>query len=151
MVGDTDDDIAVRRRGTSGHRASEHTADIRVEAWGADRESCLLEAVRGMVECFADVSGVRPSSVAHVRLPEEGDEELLAALLDEVVYRMEVRGEIPVDVAAGVREDALDVRFAMAELGRVEITGAVPKAVAWHELRIRPDAYGWSCAVTIDV
>jgi SHS2 domain-containing protein len=151
MVGDTDDDIAVRRRGTSGHRASGHTADVRIEAWGADRDSCLLEAVRGMVECFADVAGAHPTAVARVRLPDEGDEELLAALLDEVVYRLEVRGEIPVDVAAATADGALDVRFAMAELKSVEITGAVPKAVAWHELRIRPDAYGWSCAVTIDV
>ncbi|MEV5319963.1 archease [Streptomyces sp. NPDC052687] len=151
MVGDTDDDIAVRRRGTSGHRASGHTADVRIEAWGADRDSCLLEAVRGLVECFADVTGARPSGVSRARLPDEGDEELLAALLDEVVYRLEVRGEVPVDVAAGSAEGALDVRFTMADLDSVEITGAVPKAVAWHELRIRPDAYGWSCTVTVDV
>ncbi|MFD5714251.1 protein archease [Streptomyces pharetrae CZA14] len=151
MVGDTDDDIAVRRRGSSGHRACGHTADVRIEAWGADRESCLLEAVRGLVECFADVSGARSAGVARVRLPDEGDEELLAALLDEVVYRLEVRGEVPVEVAARAADGGLDVRFTMAALDGVEITGAVPKAVAWHELRIRPDAYGWSCAVTIDV
>ncbi|MFE6991822.1 archease [Streptomyces pharetrae] len=132
MVGDTDDDIAVRRRGSSGHRACGHTADVRIEAWGADRESCLLEAVRGLVECFADVSGARSAGVARVRLPDEGDEELLAALLDEVVYRLEVRGEVPVEVAARAADGGLGIRFPLAALDSVETTRAVSQDVAWH-------------------
>ena len=45
----------------------------------------------------------------------------------------------------------VDVRLAVADLSAVEITGAVPKAVSWHELHIEPGPYGWTCAVTIDV
>jgi hypothetical protein len=42
------------------------------------------------------------------------------------------------------------VRLAVTGIADVEITGAVPTAVAWDELRIGPDPYGWSCAVTVD-
>ncbi|WP_461085942.1 archease [Streptomyces deserti] len=150
MVGDADDDRRVRRPGTSGHRAVPHTADIRIEAWAASREHCLAEAVLGMVECFADVSGVRPTAVDRVRLAEASDDDLLATLLDEVIYRLEVYGQVPVDVEADEADGDLDVRLAVAGLSDVEITGAVPKAVAWNDLHIGPDPYGWSCTVTVD-
>ncbi|MBC9727617.1 archease [Streptomyces sp. TRM68367] len=150
MVGDTDDDIQTRREGGSGHRAVPHTADIRIEAWAPSRERCLAEAVLGMVECFADVSGVRPTAVDRLRLAEAADDDLLAALLDEVIFRLEVYGQVPLDVETDEADGDLDVRLAVAGLTDVEITGAVPKAVAWNELHIGPDPYGWSCAVTID-
>ncbi|MDF3147855.1 MULTISPECIES: archease [unclassified Streptomyces] len=151
MVGDTDDDIQTRRRGGSGHRAVPHTADVRVEAWGVSRERCLVEAALGMVECFADVTAVRPTSVERVRLEQDSDEGLLTALLDEVVFRLDVDGRVPVDLEADPTDGDLDVRLALVELTDVEITGASPKGVSWHGLHIGPDPYGWSCAVTVDV
>ncbi|MFI7407354.1 archease [Streptomyces sp. NPDC049627] len=151
MVGDTDDDIETRRRGGSGHRAVPHTADVRIEAWGVSRERCLVEAALGMVECFADVAAVRPTSVERVQFAEESDEDLLTALLDEVVFRLDVDGRVPVDLEADTTDGDLDVRLALADLADVEVTGATPKGVSWHGLHIGPDPYGWSCAVTVDV
>jgi SHS2 domain-containing protein len=151
MVGDTDDDIQTRRRGGSGHRAVPHTAEVRIEAWGASRERCLVEAALGMVECFADVTAVRPTSMERIRLAEDSDEGLLTALLDEVVLRLDVDGRVPVDLEADTADGDLDVRLALADLADVEVTGATPKSVSWHGLRMGPDPYGWSCAVTVDV
>ncbi len=152
MVGDTDDEIQARRHGGSGHRAVPHTADVRIEAWGSSRERCLVEAALGMVECFADVTGVRPTSVERVRLGEDSDEDLLTALLDEVVFRLDVDGRVPVDLEADSDDEGdLDVRLALADLTDVEVTGATPKGVSWHGLHFGPDPYGWSCAVTVDV
>ncbi|QGV76916.1 archease [Streptomyces ficellus] len=151
MAGDTDDDMRVRRPGASGHRAVPHTADVRVEAWGGSREQCLVEAVLGMVECFADISATRATAVRQVQMPEGSDDDLLAALLDEVVFRLEVDGDVPVDVEVETVDDGLDVRLAVTDVRSVPITGAVPKAVSWHELHLAPGPYGWSCAVTVDV
>ncbi|GAA3243531.1 archease [Streptomyces sp. XM83C] len=152
MVGDTDDDIQERRQGGSGHRTVPHSAaDVRIEAWGASRERCLVEAALGMVECFADVRAVRPTSVEHIRLAEHDDDDLLAALLDEVAFRLEVDGQVPVDLEADESEDGLEVRLSLAGLTEVPVTGAAPNGVSWHGLRIGPGPYGWSCAVTVDV
>lgn len=151
MAGDMDNGEQDRRPGAGGHRTVPHTADVRIEAWGTSREQCLAEAVLGMVECFADVSGVRAKAVRRVQVAEGSDDELLAALLDEVVFRLEVDGEVPVDVEAETIDGGLDVRMAVTDVGSVPITGAVPKAVSWNELRLAPDPYGWACAVTIDV
>jgi SHS2 domain-containing protein len=102
-----------------------------------------------MVECFADVSGVRPTGVSRIRLDEASDDDLLAALLDEILYRLRAHGQVPVDVEADEAEGGLDVRLAVAGLTDVRVTGAVPAAVAAEELRIGPGPYGWSCSVTV--
>ncbi|GAA2544628.1 MULTISPECIES: archease [Streptomyces] len=150
MVGDTGDYGQGRRPGDSGHRAVPQEDDIRIEAWAGSRENCLAEAVTAVVECFADVSGVRPTGVGRIRLDEASDDDLLAALLDEILYRLQVHGQVPVDVEADEAEGGLDVRLAVTGLADVRITGALPTAVAWEELRIGPGPYGWSCAVTVD-
>jgi len=152
MVGDTDDVREIRRVGTGGHRAAPHTADLRIEAWAPSREGCLAEAARGLVESFADVEAVRPTALERLRLPRADDADLLAALLDEVVYRVEVHGQVPVEVEAEAASDGgLDVRLGVVPLSKVEVTGAAPKAVSWHGLHMGVDSYGWSCAVTVDV
>ncbi|MEU6969505.1 archease [Kitasatospora aureofaciens] len=47
----------------SGHRAVPHTADLRLVAWAPTAEGCVREAVRAVVEGFADTSGPgRPGS-----------------------------------------------------------------------------------------
>ncbi|MEU5095578.1 archease [Streptomyces sp. NPDC020996] len=151
MVGDPDDERQERRQGSSGHRSVPRAADVRIEAWGTSRERCMAEAVLGVVECFVDVGAVRPRAVERIRLAGASDDDLLSALLDEVVGRLETYGEVPVDVEADATDDGLDVRLAVARPAGAEGAGALPRNASWHELRIAPDAYGWSCAVTVDV
>ncbi|KOT40686.1 hypothetical protein ADK41_10975 [Streptomyces caelestis] len=149
MVGDTSD-YGQARPEESGHRAVAQEDELRIEVWAASRENCLAEAVAAMVECFADVSGVRPTGVGRVRLAGASDDDLLAALLEEILYRLEEYGQVPVDVEADGTEDGLDVRLAVAALTDVRVTGRMPTAVGWEELRIHPGPYGWTCALTVD-
>ncbi|MEU9478007.1 archease [Streptomyces sp. NPDC048191] len=152
MVGDIGDELKARREGENGHCAMPHTADTRLHAWGTTREHCLTEAVRALVDAFADVSDVHPTAVERVRLAPGGDEELLVALLDEVVFRLEVAGRVPVDVEAEPTDDGgVEVRLSLADLGDVTVVGAAPKGVSWQELHIGPDSYGWTCTVIVDV
>jgi SHS2 domain-containing protein len=151
MSGGGDEDQPADVRGRRGHRLLPHTADLRLQAWAEDREQCLAEAVMGVVGHFASTAGVRAASVVAVRLTGSG-EELLAGLLDEVVFRLEVHGQVPVDVEVRTAaEGGVEARLAMAALADVAIVGAVPKGVSWHGLRIGPDGSGWSCLVTVDV
>ncbi|MER6068593.1 archease [Streptomyces sp. NPDC001852] len=152
MVGDISDELRARREGENGHRSMPHTADTRLQAWGTTREQCLAEAVRAMVEAFADASEAHPTTMERIRLAPGDDADLLVALLDEVVYRLEVAGRIPVDVEAEPADDGgLAVRLSLTDLADVAVVGAVPKGVSWQDLHIGPDAYGWSCSVIVDV
>lgn len=64
-----------------GHRAVAHTADIALEAWGDSREECLAEAVRALVESFAEISRADPGDSVDFSVSEESDEALLVAVL----------------------------------------------------------------------
>ena len=135
------------------HRTVPHTADLRVEAWAPTREACLAEAVRGLVDSFAVVAAARPQHTAERRFIAASDEDLLVAIVEEVIYRLDADGEIPVAVDVRPAPDGgVVLVLPLADLSEVEITGAAPKAASLHELRCAPDTAGrWSCGITIDV
>jgi len=136
-----------------GHRSVPHTADLRIEAWAPTREACLAEAARGLVDSFAAVAAARPRRTAERRFIAGSDEDLLVAIIGEVIYRLDADGQIP--VALDVRpapDGGVVLSLQLADVGEAEITGAVPKAASLHDLRCAPGPAGrWSCAITIDV
>jgi phage shock protein A len=136
-----------------GHRSVPHTADLRVEAWAPTREECLAEAARGLVDSFAVVAAVRPRRTAERRFIAGSDEDLLVAIIDEVIYRLDADAEIPVTVAVRPAPDGgVVLSMQLADAGEAEITGAAPKAASLHDLRCAPGPAGrWSCGITIDV
>ncbi|SCG36510.1 archease [Micromonospora coxensis] len=134
-----------------GHRAVPHTADVRVEAWAPDREGCLAEAVAALVETFVDTAGAQPRGETTLELPAGDDTDLLVGLLDEVIFRLETEGTLPLATEARAVDGGLRVRWRTVDADAVELVGAVPKAVSLHGLRFTGDGAGWSCAVTVDV
>lgn len=139
--------------GGQGHRTVAHTADLRIEAWAPTREACLAEAVRGLVDSFAVVAAARPRRTAERRFIAGSDEDLLVAVVDEVIYRLDADGEIPVTIAVRSAPDGgVVLSMQLADVGEAEITGAAPKAASLHDLRCAPGPAGrWSCGITIDV
>jgi len=75
------------------------------------------------------------------------------AVIEEVIYRLDADGQVPVAVAVRPAPDGgIILVLSLADLSEVEITGAAPKAASLHDLRCAPDATGrWSCGITIDV
>jgi SHS2 domain-containing protein len=135
-----------------GHRSVPHTADARIEAWAPTREACVAEAVTAMVETFADTSAARPTDSASFEVTADTDEDLLVAVLDEVVYLLDTADVIPLATRVEpALEEGYDVHFEVTGAGQVELVGAVPKAVSLHGLRFEQGPDGWSCAVTLDV
>jgi protein archease len=135
----------------AGHRSVPHTADARVEAWAPTRERCVAEAIAALVDAFVDVSRAQPAAREDFQVPPGPDEDMLVAVLDRVVYLIDVTGQVPVTAEVSAADGGLGVRLGMADPQSVEVTGAAPKAVSLHELRFAPDEAGWSCAVTLDV
>lgn len=136
-----------------GYRAVPHTADLRIEAWAPTMPECLEEAVRGLVASFAEVIAAGPGRPAIVPLPAGSDEDLLAAALDEVIYRMDAADEIPLRARLRqLRGGGAELALSLVPLAAAEITGAVPKAVSLSGLHCAADAAGrWSASVTVDV
>ena len=75
------------------------------------------------------------------------------AIVDEVIYRLDADGELPVAVTVRPAPDGgVILVLPLADVSEAEITGAAPKAASLHDLRCAPDPAGrWSCGITIDV
>ena len=136
---------------TSGHRSVPHTADLRIEAWAPTRDGCIRQAVLGTIASFLDTSSARPNHTRVRRLTDDRDDDLLVAVLDEVIYLLDTTGEAPVDVDVDGADRGVDVTFAMADATTLPQIGAVPKAVSLNDLRFSHGQKGWRCAVTLDV
>ncbi len=137
--------------GRRGHRASPHTADCALEAWGPDRCSCLVEALEALVEVFAERRATAPTRVLALRA-EGSDEDVLTSLLEEVVYVTDALGVVPVafnlseDVRGGVSGD-----MEVVDPGDVTLVGPVPKGVSYYGLRIAEADGCWRCRAVVDV
>lgn len=143
-------------RSGRGHRSVPHTADLRVEAWAPTAEGCIGELVHAVVGSFADLTGAQVVGERACTVLGVSDADLLAGVLEEVIYRMDAYGELPVALAIA-RIEGLDgartvaVRFRMADAATAVLVGAVPKAVSLHDLDLRAGPDGWTCLVTVDV
>jgi SHS2 domain-containing protein len=135
-----------------GHRTVPHTADRRVEAWAPSRQECLAEALRGLIDSFADVTSTPLERTTERPVLAASDADVLAAAAEEIIYMLDAEGQIPVDVQVRPVTGGIVLVLALAAADAVEITGAVPKAVSFHGLRCEPDgADRWSASLVIDV
>ncbi|MFJ8582140.1 archease [Micromonospora sp. NPDC093277] len=141
----------MERRPARGHRNVPHTADVRIEAWAPDREGCVAEAVAAMLDGFVDTVGAKAAAETEFAVPPGDDADMLVAVLNEVIFRLETAGVLPLATDVRSTDGRLLVRWWTVDADAVELVGAVPKGVALHELRFGPDREGWSCAVTLDV
>jgi SHS2 domain-containing protein len=128
-----------------------HTADLRIEAWAPTRDGCIRQAVLGTVASFLDTSTARPNHTLLRRLTADRDDDLLVAVLDEVIYLLDTAGEAPVDVEVNGTDGGAEINLAMADASSLSQVGAVPKAVSLNELRFSRGQGAWRCSVTLDV
>ena len=135
----------------AGHRGVPHTADLRIEAWAPSRDGCIRQAVLGTVDSFLDISSARPHRSLSRRLTAGSDDDLLVAVLEEVIFLLDTVGEAPVDLDLQGGGGVAEVNFAMVDARTLPQVGAVPKAVTLNDLRLSHDDNGWRCLVTLDV
>jgi SHS2 domain-containing protein len=107
--------------------------------------------VLGTVETFLDTSAASENHTRRCRLAEERDDDLLVAVLDEVIYVLDTEGQAPVDINVCDSKRGVEVTFAMVDATTLPQIGAVPKAVSLNEIRLAREQAGWRCSVTLDV
>lgn len=150
-----DDDTTVgageRLRGR-GHRAAPHTADVAVEAWAPTRAGCLEELVSAFVELFADTSGAVAVREIPFEVAAADDEDVVVALLEDVLVLADANGLVPVDVAVEEEDDGtFSGRFVVAAIADVSPEGAVPKGISRSGLELADAGGVWRSRVIVDV
>ncbi|HLG67752.1 MAG TPA: archease [Acidimicrobiales bacterium] len=138
-------------RRDAGHRSAPHTADRVIEAWGEDRPSCLTEAVRALVEGFAEVPSGAHGRRVPIELRAPNDPELLLALLQEVIYVVDALGEVPVACRLADRGDAVCGDLEVVPAAEATLVGPVPKGVSRSGLAMARHRARWRCRAVVDV
>lgn len=136
----------------AGHRLVSHTADCIIEGWGPDLASCVTQALIALVEEFAVVTDSPSPTVLPVAVSPTGPEDELVALLEEVIYTVDVLSMVPVRFhLAATQDGGLAGDMEVVPLEGVVATGPAPKGVSYHDLSVREGDRGWRCHVLIDV
>ncbi len=135
----------------AGHRTLPHTADTRIQAWAPTIGECIAQAVLGTAGSFLDLDGAASTSERDLHVEPGEPQDRLVAVLDEVIYLMDTTGQIPIKATAVHDQNRLRLHLTMADLTAIPQTGAVPKAVALHQLTFEHRAGQWTCTVTLDV
>ena len=134
-----------------GHALHAHTADEILEAWGPTREACLEEAASGLAASVARID--RAGWWWHREVALTGtDEEILVALLEEIIFHLDADGAVPTHVSVTRHGDGVLAQLWLTDLHRVTTFGAAPKGISYSQLRFGQDEDDrWHCRATIDV
>ena len=136
-----------------GYRILDHTADVGLEAYGADLAELFSNAAGGMFAVIAAPDTIRASKELLVRVEAENLENLLVNWLSELLYLSATRGMLlgrfeiseidPQHLVANVFGEPIDQ-------SRHELYTEI-KAVTYHELKVEKQDQGWIARVLFDV
>lgn len=76
----------------SGYRFLEHTADIKVKAYGKTLNDAFQEATRALFEVMTDTSKIHPTIKRKIEVEAEDVEALLYEWLEEFIYLFDSKG-----------------------------------------------------------
>jgi len=129
-----------------------HTADVAVEATGDTLGTAFAAAADGLAAAQCDEipdGGDR----FDVSVTAESREAALFEYLDELVLQRDVRGVLPVDNEATVRESdgSWTVEGSARGVPLAELAAREVKAVTYSEMEIAETERGWRVYVVFDV
>ncbi|GAB3322085.1 archease [Haloplanus salinarum] len=129
-----------------------HTADVAVASRGETRGEAFAAAADGLAAATCEEIPETGERFA-VTVVAESVEALLFDYLDRLIYERDVRGVLPVDNEATVRED--DGEWTVEASARgvpfAAITARDVKAVTYSEMRVERTEDGWEAYVVLDV
>jgi len=127
----------------------EHTADIAVEATGQTLGATFAATADGLAAAMYDDPSGEGDRFELTRTAESR-EALLFDYLDELIYQRDVRGVLPVENEATIRE-GWTVEASARGVPLSSITAREVKAVTYSEMQLEPVADGWRAYVVFDV
>lgn len=121
-----------------GFRQLSHTADVKIEAWGADISIALVECVRGFTSVVTEVATIDANEEHAVAMSADTREKLLYDLIDQLVYLKDTAAFLASDATFVVSNDG----------GTWQLTGTLRgrslhghqlddvKAMTYHDMKI---------------
>ncbi len=136
----------------SSHQFEEHTSEVKVRVFAPTLPSLFEEACRALAEVMTGTAPPRASEPAQpIEVHADDREALLAAWLNELIYRTEMDGVL---YSAPQVEHVSDTAL-VAKVGAAAVPALKTpvKAATMHELSVAPleREGGWTASVVLDV
>jgi SHS2 domain-containing protein len=131
----------------------EHTADVAVAARGGSLGGAYAAVADGLAAAMCDEIPPTGGERHEVEVVAESREALLFDYLDELIYRRDVEGVLPVDSEADVERTDGGWRLTGTFRG-VPLSAVVArdvKAVTYSEMRVVREGEDWTAYVVLDV
>lgn len=131
----------------------DHTADLGLRIWAADRPSLYAEAARALFSLVVlNPDAVRPVEQRSFAIAGQQEDYLLFDWLSELLYTFETEhllfGEFQIDLDGdGLRATARGERL---DRSRHELDHEI-KAITYHGLKIEATAAGWMAEFIVDI
>jgi len=128
----------------------EHTADLKIRAYGKDLPELFSNMLKGMFEACEPIISNRSSIVSReVKIQSPNLESLLVDFLSEALYLSDVNDEIYFQAEF----EKLTENELIGKLKGHKIKGLKEeiKAVTWHDLKIERCNNHWEAVVLFDI
>ena len=138
---------------TTGFELVDHTADVAIRAWAPSPEGVFEEAAKAMFSLICDPMTIAQTATEDVMVDADDRELLLAAWLNELIYRFEVSRALFADfevLELGATHVVARASGELLDPARHAVCGGV-KAATLHRLALRQTPTGWEGFVILDV
>lgn len=127
----------------------EHTADLKIRAYGKNLEEVFSNMLQGMFESCQPEMENREPVIRDVRVKSENLESLLIDFLSEALYLSDVNNEIYFEAKfKALTNKELKGKIKGKKFKRLSTE---IKAVTWHDLEIKKVGDQWQAVVLFDV
>ncbi len=133
-----------------GFRLLEHTADLGIEAQGADLCAALDQAVVALGEVLAGPGQADPGQRRPLAMDAGDREGLVVALLSECLFLLEVEGWLARGARLTLADGAIRGEFLGEPYDRGQHDGLAIKAITWHQLDVVEHSDGVTLTVFLD-
>ena len=136
-----------------GYELLDHTGDLGIRVWAADVRGIFQEAARALFDIITDLDKIEVHVDVEVAVNGLGQEELLVAWLNELLYLYEVEDLLLCDFTITEIDEGSIKGVAMGEEfdeDRHDIKTSI-KAVTYHQVEITEKDGGWQAQVIFDI
>lgn len=128
----------------------EHTADIKIRAFGKDRKELFLNMLKGILSVIGNETEGKKTNVRKIKIESVDFKALLVDFLNEALYQGQINGEVYIDVNF---IEFTDTKIKGELMGKkVNRFKEDIKAATYHNLELRERQDGmWEAVVIFDV
>lgn len=130
----------------------EHTADLKIRAYGKDLPELFSHALKGMFEICRPEIKKKSEVIRHINVSAEDLEALLIEFLSQALYLSDVDNEIYSHAKVKIKNEKKKKSLKGKIKGnKIKRLGLEIKAVTWHDLSIKHVNDHWEAVVLFDI